>query len=120
MATGAEQLRADTATIPIQPIDVMHSGHAILIGRTIRNMTQAELAQEVGVNRLTIARWEHGERLQGFAFRATVPLIAKTLGVPLEWLLAPRTGFEPVINVFEFGKRKRWTDHSVDTVACAA
>ena len=59
-------------------------GDRIRIGRTRANLKQAEVAELLGVNAITVSRWERGVNIPG---AEVVKNIAKILNVTVEWLV---------------------------------
>jgi transcriptional regulator with XRE-family HTH domain len=60
-------------------------GERIGAARRSRHMTQAHLAQAIGVTRSAVAQWETGRAGQ---VSALLPRIAAALGVSVGWLMA--------------------------------
>ncbi|RDH41619.1 helix-turn-helix domain-containing protein [Zooshikella ganghwensis] len=61
-------------------------GQKIKIARSQANMTQQELADALGVPRITINSWEKPENEEPLQERKTLRRIAEVTGVSLEWL----------------------------------
>jgi transcriptional regulator with XRE-family HTH domain len=68
-------------------------GARIRAARLARNMTQAELAEVVGVSRSAVAQWETERSGQ---IRGNLTKIATELSVSVEHLLSGRASGEPV------------------------
>lgn len=57
---------------------------AIAAERALRSMSQSDLANELGVSRLTVARWELGESTPNVE---TITKIADFFGVSTDYIL---------------------------------
>ncbi len=68
-------------------------GARIRAGRLARGMTQADLADQVGVSRSAVAQWETERSGQ---VRGNLTRIAAALGLSVEHLLSGRTAALPV------------------------
>ncbi len=68
-------------------------GARIRAARLAQNMTQADLAEAVGVSRSAVAQWETERSGQ---VRGNLTKIAAILAVPVEHLLTGKTGGVPI------------------------
>lgn len=69
-------------------IPTFHIGDRLQKARTTIGLSQGELADQLGVNRATISRWENGKGVK----KSTVLLYAMRTGVDADWL---ETGYTP-------------------------
>jgi len=60
--------------------------------RAVRGLTQVELARTIGVNRITIGRWEAGRTLPSLAHLLALSGALRVR--PEVWVVLPTTGVE--------------------------
>ena len=76
--------RGEESTIPFEVVKRMRTENRIKVLREHRQMTQQNLADAVGMNRLYLSQIETGRAIGGLK---TLTRIAKILEVPLDMLL---------------------------------
>lgn len=62
--------------------------HPLMAYREQRQISQAKLAEELGVTRASVSRWESGSRKPK---RGLLPKIARKTGIPIDELLGETT-----------------------------
>lgn len=94
--------------VGILPFCNERTGKYIMIMRKTRRLTQAKLAERLGISHQAVSQWEKGETMPDVS---ALPLLAQILGTSVDLILSAGaegfTGFDEIISRVNIVKHKK-------------